>query len=205
MSDKDEKTAIRGLDGLSTEELRATRQGFWDDAFTEVLLRRIPESITTIVDIGCGLANAAHALLPRLSAVNYVGVDADEQRLQDAEKLLAGVPYVSRVNLRVGCAERLPLPDAQTEFVLTCLTLQHLLDAAEAAREIVRILAPRGRVIAVEPDNLHNLFYFDANLEDVNMVFQDLFARLRRERFPADSAIGPAVARLFERREAIGR
>ncbi len=188
-----------GLDGLTSEELDATRRGFWDEAFTEVLLRRIPAGTTAIVDIGCGLAAAAHALLPRLSTARYVGVDADAKRLAVARRLLEKTPFASRAELRAGHADRLPCPDAEARFALVSMTLQHLPDPARAAGEIRRILVTRGRVVAVEPDNLSNLFYFDGHLEDVNSAFRRLFARLRSERFPADTAIGPAVAKIFER------
>ncbi|MFH0902521.1 MAG: class I SAM-dependent methyltransferase, partial [Pseudomonadota bacterium] len=190
---------MRGLDGLSEQELRATRLGFWDDGFTQVLIRRFPDGVRTLVDVGCGLATAAHALLPRLAAVSYVGIDADEQRLRKAEELLVGASYAARVELRAGLAERLPFPDAQADLVLTCMTMQHLVDAAAAAREMRRVLAPRGRVVAVEPDNLSNSFYFDVNLDEVNVAFRSLFGRLRCERSPANLAIGPCLARLFER------
>ncbi|MGE5346535.1 MAG: class I SAM-dependent methyltransferase [Acidithiobacillales bacterium] len=199
MRKKTDPKAARGLDGLTPDELDATRRGFWDEAFAELLLHRIPADTTTIVDIGCGLAPAAHALLPRLPEARYVGVDADGQRLRVAEKLLAKTPFAPRAELRVGHAGRLPFRDAVSGFVLISMTLQHLSDPAEAVREVRRILVPRGRVVAVEPDNLCNQFYFDGRLEDLNSAFHGLFARLRSERFPADAAIGPAVAGIFER------
>lgn len=199
MEKKAEEADTRGLDGLSSAELLATRQGFWGDGFTEVILCRIPDGAKSIVDIGCGLAAAAHALLPRLPAVNYIGVDADELRLRNARELLAGKPYEARVELRIGQAEKLPFGDAEASFAMCCMTLQHLLDPATAVRQISRILDSNGRVVVAEPDNLSNLFYFDANLEEVNSAFRGLFLRLRRERFPRDCAIGPNVAKLFER------
>ncbi len=199
MRKKTEPKAARGLDGLTPDELDATRRGFWDETFTEVLLRRIPGDTTTIVDIGCGLATAACALLPRLPEARYVGVDADEKRLTVAGRLLAGTAFSSRVELRAGHADRLPCRDAESRFALVSMTLQHLPDPARAAGEIRRILLTRGRVVAVEPDNLSNLFYFDGHLEDVNAAFRRLLARLRSERSPADTAVGPAVAKIFER------
>ena len=203
MGEKPNEIDPRGLDGLSSAELQATRQGFWDEGFTQILLRRIPDGVKTIADIGCGLATAAHALLSRLPTVNYIGVDVDKQRLQSAEELLAGTPYAARVELRVGRAEQMPFRDAEVDFALCCMTLQHLPNPAEAVREIRRILTWRGRVVVIEPDNLSNLFYFDAHLEEVNSAFRELFMRLKRERFPLDCAIGPTVAKLLEQEKLV--
>ncbi len=197
--DSKDSTTSRGSDGLTPAELNASRRGFWDEAFTQVLLRRVPGGATKLLDVGCGLAPAAHALLPKLPGVNYIGVDADEQRLREAENLLTGLPYRDRVELRPGRAEHLPCPDAECEFVLTSMTLQHLPDPAAAVRDVARVLAPGGVFVAVEPDNTNNLFYFDGMLEELTAAFRDLFKQQRRHRRPADTALGPALARIVER------
>lgn len=199
MDGKGDSSAGRGLDGLTTEELRISRLGFWDDAFTEMLLRRIPATAARLVDVGCGLATAAHALLPRLPSAQYLGLDADEERLRAAARLLEGTAYRARAELRLGPAERIPLADAQADCVLTSMTLLHLPDVAPALREARRILVPGGRFVGIEPDNLNNLFYFDGYLDEVTAALGELFAAQRRARRPADSAIGPTVASLAER------
>ena len=89
---------------------------------TEVILRRVSDGAKSIVDIGCGLATAAHALLPRLPTVNYIGLDADERRLRNAKELLAGTPHEARVELRVGQAERLPFRVGEASFAICCMT-----------------------------------------------------------------------------------
>jgi ubiquinone/menaquinone biosynthesis C-methylase UbiE len=193
-----DSTGRRGLDGLTAAELAASRRGLWDEAFTEVLLRRVPEQARKLIDVGCGLASAAHALLPKLPTVTYVGVDADTRRLDEAEKLLVGVPYRERVQLRFGWAENLPAQNAEAEVALTSMTLQHLPDPGAAVRDIARVLTHGGRFITVEPDNTANQVYFDGVLEDVTTAFRDLLMAQRRARRPADIAIGPAVAKIME-------
>ncbi len=187
-----------GLDGLTSEQLRASRRGFWDEAFTEMLLRRVPEGAARLVDVGCGLATAAHALLPALPAARYLGLDADPGRLREAERLLEGTAYRGRVELRVGRAEALPCADAGAEVALVSMTLQHLNDPVAALVDIRRVLACGGRLVAVEPDNLSNVFYFDGLLADVTSAFRRVFDERRRAHAPADAAIGPRVASLAE-------
>ncbi len=192
-------TAPVGLDGLTSEQLAASRRGFWDEHFTELLLRRVPEGATRLVDVGCGLATAAHALLPALPAARYVGLDADPARLRDAERLLEGTAYRDRVELLVGRAEALPCADASADVALVSMTLQHLTDPVAALAEIRRVLARGGRLVAVEPDNLNNVFYFDGLLADATSAFRRLVEVRRRAYAPADAAVGPRVASLAER------
>lgn len=194
-----DSTPRRGLDGLTPDELAASRRAWWDDAFTELLLRRVPVGTRQLTDVGCGLATAAHALLPKLPATTYVGVDADAERLEEARKLLAGVPYLDRVELRIGRAEHLPVQDGEAEVVLVSMTMQHLPDPRAALGDIGRALAPGGTLIAVEPDQTASQVYFDGVLDDVTAAFRELFGALRRRRLPADVAIGPALATLAER------
>src|SRR5512143_4101966 len=112
-----ESTSRRGLDGLTAEELAASRRAWWDDSFTDVLIRLLPAGTGRLIDIGCGIATAAHALLPRLPEMAYVGIDADADRIEHATKLLAGAPWRDRVELRVGRAESLPLRDGEAQAV----------------------------------------------------------------------------------------
>lgn len=192
-------TDRRGLDGLTSEDLRASRAAWWDARFTELLLRRVPAGTRKIVDVGCGLATAAHALLPHLPDVAYVGVDADDVRLGEAGRLLAGCAYADRVELRAGRAEGMPCADAEAGFALVVATLQHVPDPAAVLRDVERVLSPGGVLVAVEPDHLTNLVYFDGVLEDVNAAFRALYSELRRRRWPADVAVGASVAALAER------
>ncbi len=194
----EDAAAGRGLDGLTAAELAASRRGFWDEAFTASLLRVVPPGTRRIVDVGCGLAAAAYALLPGFPGATYVGVDADAGRLAVARQGIAAEPWASRADLRAGAAERLPCADGEADLALVAMTLQHLAEPAVALREIARVLRPGGRLVAVEPDNLSNLFYFDGPLERVTAAFRAVSLDLRRARHPADPAIGPAVARLVE-------
>src|SRR4029077_18081758 len=142
------------VDGLSSEELERSRAAWWDDAFTRLLVDAVPPDEVTLIDVGCGLATAAHALLPSRSKLAYLGVDLDEERLATAKETLEGTSYARRVTLRKASAHELPVPEAVAEVVLFVLTLQHLADVPRALVEARRALVPGGRVVAVEPANL---------------------------------------------------
>ena len=144
------------------------------------------------------MATAAHALLPTLPGTSYYGVDADASRLSRAAQLLAHTEYADRVVLVRGRAERLPWRDSTADVALSSMTLQHIEDLPAALAEIRRILRLDGRFVAMEPDNLANLFYFDGLLPDVNAAFRALFAARREAHRPADCAVGPSVPRKLE-------
>lgn len=83
-----------------------------------------------VLDVGCGIKPyfpffAEHA-------VEYVGVD-----------VVPG-PQVDHV----GGVEALPVPDASFDVVLCTQVLEHVDDPARAVRELRRVTAPGGRVLA---------------------------------------------------------
>lgn len=63
------------------------------------------------------------------------------QRRMDAAVL-------TKVSLRQGRAESLPLEDRAVDVVLASLSLMYVLDRAAAARELARVLRPQGRLVA---------------------------------------------------------
>ena len=189
----------RGLDGLTAEGLQESRRGWWDDWFTAFLLRWLPPDAHRLLDVGCGVATAAHALLPALTGATYLGIDADAQRPREARALLAGTSYEARVHLQQARADQLPCGDARVDVVISSMTLQHVLDVPAVLSSVKRVLQAGGRFLAIEPDNLSNDFYFDGPLEEVNVAIRRLFTAQREARRPADIAIGPAVPSLLER------
>ncbi|MCA9672756.1 MAG: methyltransferase domain-containing protein [Myxococcales bacterium] len=181
-----------------TSALYTESQSWWNDAFTNLLLECIPASAKHVVEIGCGVAKAAHALLPSLPEAEYVGISAVPDLVNTAKKHLEGKAYADRANVRLGSLADLPLPDSVSDVALSLMSLQHSPLAEEAFREAHRVLKTGGKVIVVEPDNLGQRFYFDGVLEAVNMAFHQLMLRVRVIRQPADIALGPRVASMLQ-------
>jgi SAM-dependent methyltransferase len=83
-----------------------------------------------VLDVGCGVK--PYYPFFRDAASEYVGVDVVENPAADVH----------------GSVEALPVPDASFDIVLCTQVLEHTLDPAQAVRELRRVVAPGGRVLA---------------------------------------------------------
>ena len=83
-----------------------------------------------VLDVGCGVK----PYYPFFAAVasDYVGVDVVENPAADL----------------LGSVEALPVDDASFDIVLCTQVLEHCDDPAQAVRELRRVVAPGGRVLA---------------------------------------------------------
>lgn len=96
----------------------------------------------TVLEVGVGLGTDL-AQFARAGAL-VSGVDFSERSVELARRRLAleGLPG----EVLVGDAENLPFPDAAFDRVYSWGVLHHTPDTARAAREIVRVLRPGGRL-----------------------------------------------------------
>src|SRR5262247_1441738 len=109
-----------------------------------------------VLDVCTGHGVLAAAALERGAAVS--GLDFAEAVVSAAMRNVPGATF------RQGDAQALPYPDASFEAVLCGYGLIHLSDPAVALAEMVRVLAPGGRLAASawerpEPDNGFGLLY----------------------------------------------
>src|SRR6266404_25217 len=96
---------------------------------------------TRMLDAGCGAGGASVMARERGAVVS--GCDASEALLAIARERLVGA------DLRLGELERLPFDDAAFDAVLAINSLQFTSDPSRAARELVRVTAPGGRIAVV--------------------------------------------------------
>jgi SAM-dependent methyltransferase len=99
----------------------------------------------TVVEIGPGTGVNLHHYPP---ATRWIGVEPNaflRDRLRRAAEGLG-----RRVELLDGIAERLPLPDASADAVVSTLVLCTARDPAAALRETLRVLVPGGRFVFLE-------------------------------------------------------
>ncbi|WP_280265839.1 class I SAM-dependent methyltransferase [Nocardia wallacei] len=96
-----------------------------------------------VLDIACGPGNFTHYLSERLSGDGYaVGIDFSVPMLRRAVTDNCG-PRTGYVR---GDARRLPFPDGSFDAVCCFGALYLIPDPMVAAREMIRVLAPGGRI-----------------------------------------------------------
>lgn len=121
------------------------QQAAWLAPARARLLRRVGVARRQrVLDLACG-GGAVTAELTRRSGGRVVALDRDRHALTAEPE-----PF-DRVLRVCGRAERLPFAGGRFDLVFCQMALMWL-DAAAAVREIRRILAPAGVLVAIEPD-----------------------------------------------------
>ncbi|MCA1944418.1 MAG: metalloregulator ArsR/SmtB family transcription factor [Desulfovibrio sp.] len=105
-----------------------------------------------VADLGCG----AGALLPGLLGLSQggqrvIGVDSSARMLAQAARLVQreALP-ASRVSLRLGDLEHLPLSDGEAHCAVLSLVLHHLPSPRRGLAEAWRVLAPGGTCLVLD-------------------------------------------------------
>lgn len=116
------------------------------------------------VDVGAGTGDLVHALLlASHPSSRVVGVDLSARMLGISRPRLDRAGLGRRYAAVLGNAERLPLPDASIDRVVSGFTLRNIGDLPRALGEMRRILRPGGRAVLLElshpPDPLFRRLY----------------------------------------------
>jgi len=206
----DEVTSVSGLPAVNLDEeiartpkLRgAEGHGWWDPAFTRLLLETIPAGPGEMVDVYCRAGLSASTILPERPQLTWVGIDRRPERLEQARVVLADRSggTMSRVKLVEGNPGALPIPDSCMDYAVAIRALANMEDTAPVLLEAYRVLRPGGRLIIAEPDGLAETFYFRGHLGRYNAAFHALSVQVDR-RLGGDTdipgrpgiAIGPTL------------
>ncbi|HEY1308769.1 MAG TPA: methyltransferase domain-containing protein [Vicinamibacterales bacterium] len=187
------------IDVLTSPTLKHLREAWWDDAFTAFLAETLrPRPGNRILDVGCGEGQAEVAIgRLQISQIRLVGVDLSPSKVIAASRETAS--HNQRVEFAAGDACRLPFRDGAFDSIYSVAVLQHLADVESAVREFARVTAPRGRVVAVEPDN--GARYGFSSTPAGRRAFEisaQFFTALDGARAEA-AAVGPNLPTLFTR------
>jgi ubiquinone/menaquinone biosynthesis C-methylase UbiE len=100
------------------------------------------ESVSNVVDLGCGTGRFSQGLARRLNA-DVVGIDPSIKMLQQARANLDR----SKVWYACGLAEAIPLRDDSVDMIFISMIFHHLKDPQLAAQECARVLRKNGRLL----------------------------------------------------------
>lgn len=96
----------------------------------------------TIVDVGTGPGLLLIAISARCPTASIIGIDPAEPMRAAAIRRLARAHLGDQVAVIAGAAERLPLPDASVDVVVSSLASHHWSEPETAIREFLRVLRP---------------------------------------------------------------
>ena len=132
------------------------RDDWWNRDFLELMGRRLRlDECRTVLDCGCGRGHWSRALSATLRAdAEVVGVDREATWISDAEEIARRGGLSGCFRYQQASVEELPFDDGQFDLV-TCQTLLiHVPAPHRALKEMLRVLKPRGLLLAAEPNNL---------------------------------------------------
>jgi ubiquinone/menaquinone biosynthesis C-methylase UbiE len=118
-------------------------------AATEQLLRRAAIGAeTSVLDVGCGVATTAITVAERFGA-NVTAVDIAPLMLERAREAVDTADVKDRVHVQEGDILALDFDDDSFDVVIAeAVTM--FVDRPRAARELIRVCRPGGRVLATE-------------------------------------------------------
>jgi demethylmenaquinone methyltransferase/2-methoxy-6-polyprenyl-1,4-benzoquinol methylase len=114
------------------------------------LPRRSDGAGLRVLDVATGTGDVAQLLLARGDVARVVGCDVSEGMLALGREKMARHDRAACVELVPGDATALPFDDAGFDAVTMSFGLRNVVDIDIALRELLRVLAPGGRLIVLE-------------------------------------------------------
>jgi demethylmenaquinone methyltransferase/2-methoxy-6-polyprenyl-1,4-benzoquinol methylase len=120
----------------------------------------------TGLDLGAGTADLSIAVIRGARpGTRMIGMDITPEMLDEGRKKIARLGRQDRIELRIGDAEHIDLPDNSVDGCCSAFTARNLTDIKQGFREMLRVVRPGGRVVCLEishpPGKIFGaLFYF---------------------------------------------
>ena len=120
----------------------------------------------TALDLGTGTADLSIVIIAQSGpGTRMIGMDITPEMLEQARIKLARLGLQDRIELRIGDAEHIDLPDNSIDGCCSAFMVRNLIDIKQGFREMLRVVRPGGRVVCLEishpPGKIFGaLFYF---------------------------------------------
>ena len=159
----DSRTFFQNI-GSEWEVLRGELFG---SEFTSLALLSLLDPSLTVLDIGCGIGNAAVMVAPYVKEV--VAVDRESSMVTQAK---ARPDIETNITFKVGEARELPIQDNTVDIALFCLVLHHIDLAQEAIADAGRVVKKGGRILIVDMQQ-HSRDEFKHTMGHVHLGFSE--------------------------------
>jgi ubiquinone/menaquinone biosynthesis C-methylase UbiE len=147
----------------SADVLNDTRDYWWSPDFIALMAKRWElEEVHSVLDVGCGIGHWGHMLAPHFAQdAKLYGIDPEATWVAQAAERAACKGLQNRSHYQLGSAENIPFPKHHFDMVTCQTVLVHVKDAAEAIKEMLRVLKPGGLLAVAEPNNLVSQLVFN--------------------------------------------
>ena len=108
------------------------------------------DSVSTVVDVGCGTGAALRHLASKIKEVTLIGIEPVERMIQIAKERLRDNPNQAQIEFRQGSAESLPVDTSTVDLVLAFDSFDHWNEQAIGLSEVRRVLIPGGKFVMVK-------------------------------------------------------
>lgn len=103
------------------------------------------------LDLGAGTADLSIAVIQRSGpGTRMIGLDITPEMLDEGRRKIARRGLESQIELRVGDAEHIDLPDKSVDGCCSAFTVRNLSDLRRGFREMLRVVKPDCRVVCLE-------------------------------------------------------
>ena len=120
-----------------------------DNTLVEQVLSLDPPA-GMLLDLGTGPGNISLKIARRCPRLRVVGLDYSQNMVRAARQAASEQGLADRARFFVGDANRLCLPDASFDFVLSNSVLHHLANPLAMLKEMARVAKPEGVILVCD-------------------------------------------------------
>jgi len=154
---------IAGIYDVMNRLMSFGLDGYWRARAARYLALATGE---TGLDLGAGTGDLSIAVIRRSGpGTHMIGMDITPEMLEVGRKKIAQLGLQEQIELRIGDAEHIDLPENSVDGCCSAFTVRNLTDIKQGFREMLRVVRPGGRVVCLEishpPGKIFGaLFYF---------------------------------------------